>query len=183
MEKILITGTGRAGTTFLIQIFTFLGYDTGFDETNFKNFISPNSNSGMEKAYYEKHYITKDPYYIDNIKNVVKDKCIKIKHVIIPVRDYKDSAKSRTNIGKGCGGLWNATNEEEQLRFYNQIMADYIYVMVKNDLSTFFLDFDRMVNDKSYLFEKLKIIFDEKNVDFDTFSKAYNRAASFSKKK
>ena len=29
MEKILITGTGRCGTTFLIKLFSFLGYNTG----------------------------------------------------------------------------------------------------------------------------------------------------------
>ena len=34
-KKILITGTGRSGTTFLIKLFTFLGFDTGFDKKNF----------------------------------------------------------------------------------------------------------------------------------------------------
>jgi hypothetical protein len=30
-RHILISGTGRAGTTFLVQLFTALGFDTGFD--------------------------------------------------------------------------------------------------------------------------------------------------------
>ena len=33
---LLISGTGRAGTTFLIKIFSFLGFDTGFNELNYK---------------------------------------------------------------------------------------------------------------------------------------------------
>jgi hypothetical protein len=38
-KKILITGTGRSGTTFLIKLFTFLEYDTGYTKDNFHNYI------------------------------------------------------------------------------------------------------------------------------------------------
>ena len=48
MEKILITGTGRSGTTFLIKIFSFLDFDTGFNINNYKKYIFSNCNSGME---------------------------------------------------------------------------------------------------------------------------------------
>ena len=44
MEKILITGTGRSGTTFLIKLFTFLEYDTGYTKLNYSNHISNNHN-------------------------------------------------------------------------------------------------------------------------------------------
>ena len=30
-KKIFITGTGRCGSTFLIRLFTILGFHTGFD--------------------------------------------------------------------------------------------------------------------------------------------------------
>ena len=36
MEKILITGTGRCGTTFLIKLFSFLDFDTGYNRDNYK---------------------------------------------------------------------------------------------------------------------------------------------------
>lgn len=39
MEKILITGTGRCGTTFLIKLFTFLEFDTGYSKYNYTSFI------------------------------------------------------------------------------------------------------------------------------------------------
>ena len=51
MEKILITGTGRCGTTFLIKLFSFLDFDTGYNRNNYKLSISSNCNSGMEKTY------------------------------------------------------------------------------------------------------------------------------------
>ena len=47
-NKILISGTGRCGTTFLIKLFTFLEMDTGYSRENYEKHISTNCNSGME---------------------------------------------------------------------------------------------------------------------------------------
>jgi hypothetical protein len=58
-EKILITGTGRCGTTFLIKLFTFLGFDTGFDKTNYQ----------MNTIVSETPLIRSD-YTIDNSLNI-----------------------------------------------------------------------------------------------------------------
>jgi hypothetical protein len=52
MNKILITGTGRCGTTFLIKLFSFLNFNTGFNKDNYKVFIFSNCNSGLEKNYH-----------------------------------------------------------------------------------------------------------------------------------
>lgn len=68
MAKILITGTGRCGTTFLIKLFTFLGFDTGFNETNYNNSISSNCNSGMEKKYTDRRSVLKNPTFMSDIK-------------------------------------------------------------------------------------------------------------------
>jgi len=60
MEKILITGTRRCGTTFLIKLFSFLDFDTGYDRNNYKESIYYNCNSGMERAHNDKYYILKN---------------------------------------------------------------------------------------------------------------------------
>jgi len=39
MEKYLNSGTGRCGTTFLIKLFSFLDYDTGYNMENYNNHI------------------------------------------------------------------------------------------------------------------------------------------------
>ena len=112
MEKILITGTGRCGTTFLIKIFTFLNFDTGFNINNYKEYIFSNCNSGMEKSYKDNHYILKNPTFMRDIEKIVKDKeNITIKTVIIPLRDLDESAQSRVNHKKNAGGLWNAKDK------------------------------------------------------------------------
>jgi hypothetical protein len=155
MNKILISGTGRCGTTFLIKLFTFLDFDTGFNITNYNKYIFKNCNSGMEKSYNESNYVLKNPNFIVNIDDIIMNN-IKIKYMIIPIRDYIESAKSRVNNGYENGGLWNATNMDNQIEYYNKIMANYLYSMTKYEINTIFLDFNTMVTSSLYLYNKLK---------------------------
>ena len=181
MEKILITGTGRCGTTFLIKLFSFLGFNTGYDINNYKLSISSNCNSGMERSYKDNYYILKNPTFITDIENISKDTSIKIKNVIIPIRHLKISAKSRVKHDNKDGGLWNANDELSQIEFYKNILTNYIITSTKYDINTIFIDFDKMINDKIYLFNKLKNILDEKNIDLKIFSRVYDESSLCSK--
>jgi len=177
MEKIYITGTGRCGTTFLIKLFSFFDLDTGYNRDNYKIFINNNCNSGMERLYNEPFSIIKNPHIIVNISHIIKDSSIKIKKIIIPIRNYSESVKSRVLYKNEPGGLWFANDEKSQLLFYKHIISNYIYNMTKYDIPTLFLDFDRMVSDKNYLFEQLRFILDEKNITFDMFSLVYDEVS------
>ena len=181
MEKILITGTGRCGTTFLIKLFSFLDFNTGYDRNNYKSSISSNCNSGMEKNYKENYNVLKNPNFILNIEHILKDTSITIKNVIIPIRELKISANSRIKHGNKNGGLWNAKDELTQINFYKNILTNYMVISTKYDINTIFIDFDKMINDKTYLFNKLKNILDEKNIDFETFSCVYDEVSLSSK--
>jgi hypothetical protein len=173
MEKILITGTGRCGTTFLIKLFSFLNYDTGFNKSNYQDGINANCNSGMENQITAPYYIIKSPYFLRDIGQIVTNETIKIKLVIIPIRDFIQSAKSRVRHRNEAGGLWDASNLEEQVEFYETIMANYRMCMTTYHINTIFLDFDQMIGDKQYLFEKLKVVLDEKQINFSEFSSVY----------
>ena len=181
MEKILITGTGRCGTTFLIKLFSFLDFDTGYNRDNYNCSISSNCNSGMERHYVENYYVLKNPEFMEKIENIVKDNLIKIKIVIIPIRDLNMSAKSRVKHGMSNGGLWNANDELSQIDFYKNILTNYIFIATKYDINTIFIDFDKMINDEIYLFNKLNDILNEKQIDFETFSRVYNEVSLISK--
>ncbi len=149
MEKILITGTGRCGTTFLIKMFSFFEFNTGYNRQNYSKFIASNCNSGMERSYKENYYILKNPTFISEIKKIIEDKSIKIKTIIIPIRMFELSAISRVNNGKKVsGGLWNATDKQSQIKYYENIMSNYIYFMTKYDINTIVIDFDRLLSDK-----------------------------------
>jgi hypothetical protein len=181
MEKILITGTGRCGTTFLIKLFSFLDFNTGYDRNNYKNSIFSNCNSGMERNYKENYNIIKNPSFIDDIENIAQDTSITIKYVIIPIRNLQLSAKSRLTHGENFGGLWCAKDELSQIEFYKNILTNYIIISTKYDINTICIDFDKMINDKIYLFNKLKNILDEKNIDLEKFSCVYDEVSLSSK--
>jgi len=177
MEKILITGTGRCGTTFLIKIFSFLEFDTGFTRKNYHIYISKNCNAGMERNYNEKYKILKNPRYIMNMEHIANDPKIKIKYVIIPIRKLEDAAMSRVKNKYSNGGLWKSKNYEEQIYFYNNILANYNYIMVKYDINTIFLDFEKIITDPNYLFQKLEPILIEKNINFEKFLTIYEEVS------
>jgi hypothetical protein len=181
MEKILITGTGRSGTTFLIKLFSFLNFNTGYNKNNYKQYISNNCNSGMERNYKENYYILKNPQFIIDIETIINDKSVKIKYVIIPIRDLKKSAKSRVAHGKKNGGFWNATDELSQINFYKDILVNYLIISNKYNINTIYIDFDKMISDKNYLYEKLKNILYEKNIDLQMFSEMYDEVLLSSK--
>lgn len=181
MDKILITGTGRSGTTFLIKLFSFLDFDTGYTKDNYHISISKNCNSGMEKNINASNYVLKNPLFLESIENICKNDKYNIKYVIIPIRDYKKSALSRVSHKNNNGGLWKATNLDEQILYYNKLMANYMYMMAKYEINTILLDFDKMVGDSEYLYNKLKIVLDEKDITFDKFLEEYNFASEISK--
>jgi hypothetical protein len=135
----------------------------------------------MERWYNNNYYIIKNPEFIMEIENISKDTSIKIKYVIIPIRDLKISANSRVKHGQQNGGLWNATDELSQIEFYKNILTNYIITSTKYDINTIFIDFDKMINDKIYLFNKVKNILDEKNIDLELFSRVYDEVSLHSK--
>ena len=61
-------------------------------------------------------------------------------------------------------------------------MANYVFYMTKYNIPTIFLDFDKMISDKEYLYQKLNPILLEKNISFDIFSKIYDEVSLLSKK-
>lgn len=178
-SNVIISGTGRCGTTFLMLIFTFLGLDTGFNSENYLHNIDETANSGLEKDL-NFAYIVKSPAYLQCINDVVME--TDIDWMIIPVRDYEDAALSRYKLGSGVrGGLWDATNATDQMYMYWRIMAKYIKKMVKYQIPTIFLDFDRMIISQRYTYDKLKPVLGD--VTFANFKIAYTKATLHQRKK
>jgi len=178
MKTIVITSTGRSGTTFLIILYSLLGFKTGFDDKNIKKYIYTNCNSGLEKGKGEigKFEVIKNPLFLNQMSLLNTSQ---ISWVIIPIRDFIKSAKSREYYNKKAGGLiGNAKNWSEQVKVYNNSMARYIQDMVKHDLNTVFLDFEKMTSDCEYLYNKIKNTF-TKEIQFEFFKECYIRASEY----
>ncbi len=180
-EKVLISGTGRCGTTFIILLLSLLNLDTGYNIYNFKYDISEKCNSGMERLIDSPYTYLKNPRFIEQIESILQNKSINIRYMIIPIREYSKCAESRYHLGDECGGLWNATDCDSQIAFFHKIMSNYMYYMTKYDIPTIFIDFDKMITQPQYLYEKLQPILP--NISYTIFLQSYQIATIHQNKK
>jgi len=166
-HHVLITGTGRAGTSFLIQLLTNLGLDTGFTPDGLH--LDPIANAGLEYDVRAAGapYVVKNPWLCDYIEDVLTDSSIHIDHVIIPVRNFDAAAASRARvqeINTGCkdggagvaGGLWHTEKAADQAAVLRGRFTALIEALVKFDIDITFLWYPRLTEDADYLLSKLR---------------------------
>ena len=110
INKILIAGYGRSGTSFIIQLLTRLGFDTGFEP--YKEHIDKSKRAGCErmtsiqgtdddiiKVFENTPYILKAPAYSMIFKELSMRNILKVDYMFIPVRDLGKAAESRIDVG------------------------------------------------------------------------------------
>lgn len=182
-SHIVITGTGRAGTTFLVQLLTNLGLDTGFTRQNMALF--ENARAGLEHNLRDKNapYIVKDPWFCDYAEDVLKRDDIQIEHVFVPMRDLHAAAESRRYVVKSIpsktslrpsqipGGLWHTDNEDEQESILLQQIYKLALALSSTSIPVTLLHYPKIIKDRSYLYEKLKPILGE--IDISQFSSVF----------
>ena len=177
-HHIIISGTGRAGTTFLVRLLTELDLDTGFPKDQK---IDPNSRAGMELDIRDVHapYIIKSPWLCDYLDDVLQGGEIILDCAIIPVRDLYSAAQSRRyvagtanpNPGDVPGGLWHTTDPKEQERILAGQLYKLIYALAKHDVPVNLLLFPKLVNDPDYLYKKIKFLLGD--LEYDAFQEIF----------
>lgn len=184
-HHIIISGTGRAGTTFLVQLLTELGFDTGFESPD--QGIYPAANAGMEKDLRDPNapYIVKSPWMCDYLHEVVKGGEVIIDHAIIPVRDLFSAAESRrfvsSNAPEGVpadtvpGGLWHTNNPDEQEKILSLQLYKLIHTLVEYEIPTTFLLFPKFIHEPIYLFSKLWFLL--RDIPYNRFIVAFQKVS------
>lgn len=112
MGKIIITGPGRSGTTFLVQLLTRLGYDTGYEPYKEPYYHSlragceqiinvdlDRTDEEIRQAIDEAPQVLKSPEWGLMLKRLLAKKLIEVDHVFIPIRDLEEAARSRLDVG------------------------------------------------------------------------------------
>ncbi len=171
MERghILITGTGRAGTTLLVRIFTRLGLDTGFTQEDIAKIEKREGKAGLEKnlKFAKKRKlpeIIKSPQATDNLQDCLEEGWCKIDHCIIPVRELSVTAKSRELVHQRAkadpsdpvpGGFWKATNREEQEVVLAKQFFSVVYPLAAYEIPTTFLAFPKFAKDPQHFLNTL----------------------------
>jgi len=156
-RHLVVTGTGRAGTTFLVQLLGACGLDTGLDGSEA---LDPIANAGCEWHLVARDlpYVVKSPELCGHLGSFIADGHA-IDHVLLAVRDIGDAAESRrrgTAAGGAAGGLWGTTDPAEQERVLETRLCAGIVEMADLGLPVTILAFPRMVRDVFYLWKRLR---------------------------
>jgi hypothetical protein len=184
--KVYISGTGRAGTTMLVQLLTELGLDTGFSRTDWKEAYFEKARAGCEWDLSDVNgpQFQKSPYLCDRLEEIV-GQGVRISHIIVPVRRIEDAAKSRikvqvSTLGEAdgpevAGGLWSTAKAADQETVLRTKLANLVEVAVKHDIRMIFLAYPRHVQDGEYTYAKLAPIL--ANIGREDFLKAFGRVS------
>lgn len=178
--KIVITGTGRAGTTFLVQLLTELGQDTGYTGENWRRDYDEHCAAGLEHDITapEAPRIVKNPGLCETLPGLLARQAVQIEHAIVPVRSLAAAATSRVWIGgqgKTPGGLWGTADASAQSAVLAERFHALIEVLVQHEVPTTFLAFPRFVRDVDYAWQQLGPIFPA--VTREQFGAAFGRVA------
>ena len=173
MKRILITGTGRSGTTLLVQILTALGFDTGYTLDEALNNVDPIARAGLEPNLRKEELaqVVKAPGQAEHIERLLQTEWFQLEAAILPVRELFAAAESRRNVfrlamaaGKNPfkqpGSLWETENPTEQearlaIQFYRCFQP-----IVASRAPLHLIDFPGFVREEGYLYQSLRPIFE-----------------------
>jgi len=167
-SHILISGTGRAGTTFLVRLLSELGEDTGFE--NPEQGIDAISHAGLEVDLLSAPMprVVKSPFACENLVVALERKLYRVEHCFVPMRDLYSAAESRRRISRirgnlnaneVPGGIWDTDRPEEQ---ENELTHKFYHLMLtfaQYNIPHTLLEFPRLVNDCEYLWKCLSPVF------------------------
>lgn len=198
-RHVVITGTGRAGTTFLVELLTHLGLDTGFSPQTIESRKYKEARAGLEHdiRWEECPYIVKKPRFCEYAAEVLRRDDMIIEHVFIPMRDLYSAAESRRFVEKSMhsqmsfsqrlavaqsreplpGGLWRTTSTEPGEQEGILLLKIYELLLALSDATVpiTVMRYPRIVKDCPYLFEKLKPIL--RDITYESFAAVFARTA------
>jgi hypothetical protein len=181
-RHLLIAGTGRAGTSFLVRFLTELGLETHISRFG-ENPWDPASQAGFEDlpvgaGLENLPHVFKTPWAYQLIEQMLADPAIELEAVIIPMRDLTEAAASRSIIelqaihgqapwmarirrtwedwGVTNGGVVFSLNPVDQARLLALGFHRLVNRLVLAEVPLIFVAFPRLVQDADYLFGKLR---------------------------
>src|SRR5664279_172306 len=101
-RHLLIAGTGRAGTSFLVKYLYALGLETQLSQEGAEAHWHKTANAGLENLPFPYNenmpYVIKSPWTYQVIRETLKSGKVQFDAVIIPIRDLIEAASSRSII-------------------------------------------------------------------------------------
>ncbi|WP_213952844.1 hypothetical protein [Variovorax sp. dw_954] len=184
-HHLLIAGTGRAGTTFLVQYLAACGLETQLSCGD-SHLYDENAQAGLEDILLGQAnapYVCKSPWLFEFVERLLGDRNIAIDAVIIPMRSLVEAATSRVvNEMRGRyaangmaedalywstwatvpGGVVYSLNPIDQARVLAMGFHHLLHALVRHEVPVVFLDFPRLVEDAQYLYRSLHPVLGDK---------------------
>jgi hypothetical protein len=180
-KHLLIAGTGRAGTSFLVRYLTELGLDTHLSRAGASAGWHEHANAGLEDLPLsdtdDLPYVIKSPWAYQYIEDLLANPTMELDAVVVPMRDLVEAAASRCIIelrdrydkmpwmGKFSqtwehfaqtpGGVIFSTNPVDEARLLAVGFHHLLDQLVKADIPIVMLSFPRLIEDRDYLYRKL----------------------------
>jgi hypothetical protein len=156
---ILITGTGRTGTTVLVQILTDLGLDTGFAPDAP---IDDHARAGLEQDVTgpDAPRVVKDNLSAHLLRDKLSSGAVEIEHAIVPMRELDVATASRIRVSdfgkkQRPGGLTGTTDPNRQSLALMKIFYELIAALAEFEIPFTPLWFPRWALDPAYTYRQL----------------------------
>lgn len=179
-HKRVVTGTGRCGTSFIMQLLSNCSENTGYTREQAKESIEKKDglNGGIEHAEHQEiiegSYWIKNPHFarIEFFEPLLER--FNIDCVYIPLRDLRSTALSREhahkNVHGSYGGYWlGAATVEEQMAVHAGLIYRFINFLEDHAIDYKIISFKRMMEDSRYLYHKLDL-----DISYKKFETEYN---------
>lgn len=179
-KKIIITGTGRAGTTFLVQLLTELGLDTGYTPDTWHKDYFEHCNAGLEHEIEDPQSptIVKSPELSGRLPAILARGTVEISHALIPIRDLDAATRSRIRVGgdgRTPGGLRDTRDPIRQKSLLAENFHVLLHTLTTYEIPHTLLHFPRFATDVDYAFKKLSFL--APDVSSEAFTGAFRRVA------
>ena len=177
-SHIIISGTGRAGTTLLVQYFTCLGLDTGYTKSNMTKLVDPISNAGLEHRINDAHLpnVIKSPWISDDLDEALESNFFQVEYAVVPIRDLRSAAESRRRVFEASeangmsgighpGSLWKTVNPGDQEEILSKQLYKLVECLVRHSIPIAFLPFPLFAQNHQILYKSLRPILEVYGID------------------
>ncbi len=167
----VIAGSGRSGTTFLVEFLSACGVPTHpMHELGY----FPEARAGREQSLLDENagYLAKDPWLFDYVDQIDLNE-IEIEAMIIPVRDLRAAAASRVlqertqrysngslrphrnSFGDTPAGTHSSLDVNDQEKLLAVGLSRLMSWCLAHDIPMYLLQYPRLVTDGDYLIDTL----------------------------
>jgi len=154
-HHLVIAGTGRAGTTALVQLLDACGLETQASSHTYDGQARAGLESFLDAE--DAPYVIKAPYLSEDLEGLVRNGFVpsRLDAIILPLRDLDDAVSSRLeNFRRGGlaadGGLWRAARPSRQRRLLAEAVHQLLWTASEHRIPVVLLSFPRFIDDPDY---------------------------------